>query len=94
MHKTVDPRPNPAWFTEDVRKTKRLRHKHEKPWRHSKKDSDRQLFKQLYAKVAQSIFAAKSTYYSSKVMDCKNNMKALTQITCQEQPQNITTNSC
>ena len=79
--KTVVPRPNAAWFTEDVRRAKRLRRKHERTWRHSKKDSDRQLFKQQCVKVAQSIFTAKSTYYSSKVMDCKNNMKALTQIT-------------
>ena len=81
IQKTVVPRPNAAWFTEDVRRAKRLRRKHERTWRHSKKDSDRQLFKQQCAKVAQSIFTAKSTYYSSKVMDCKNNMKALTQIT-------------
>ena len=64
-----------------TRRAKRLRRKHERTWRHSKKESDRQLFKQQCAKVAQSIFTAKSTYYSSKVMDCKNNMKALTQIT-------------
>ena len=81
IQKTVVPRPNAAWFTEHVRRAKRLRRKHERTWRHSKKDSDRQLFKQQCAKVAQSIFTAKSTYYSSKVMDCKNNMKALTQIT-------------
>ena len=64
-----------------LRRAKRLRRKHERTWRHSKKESDRQLFKQQCAKVAQSIFTAKSTDYSSKVMDCKNNMKALTQIT-------------
>ena len=42
IQKTVVPRPNAAWFTEDVRRAKRLRRKHERTWRHSKKDSDQQ----------------------------------------------------
>ena len=77
---TLIPRPNAALYNQDVRNAKQLRCKLERVWRCSKED-DRVFYRNQCTVVARSIFNAKSAYYSSKVLKCDNNVKALSQIT-------------
>ena len=80
MQTTLIPRPNAALYNQDVRNAKQLRRKLERVWRCSKED-DRVFYRNQCTVVAKSIFNAKSAYYSSKVLKCDNNVKALSQIT-------------
>ena len=81
MQTTLIPRPNAVWYNQDVRNAKQLRRKLERVWRCSKEEVDRVSYRNQCTVVARSICNAESAYYSSKVLKCDKNVKALSQIT-------------
>ena len=80
MQTTLIPRPNAAWYIQDVQNAKQLQSKLERVWRCSKEEDDRVFYRNQCTVVARSIFNAKSAYYPSKVLKGDKNVKALSQL--------------
>ena len=60
MQTTLIPRPNAAWYIQDVQNAKQLQSKLERVWRCSKEEDDRVFYRNQCTVVARSIFNAKS----------------------------------
>ena len=80
QHRTITPRPNAPWYTEQLRESKRKRRSLERKWRRSRKDSDRIQYRCQCATVAKYLTDAKTDYYSKKVEECARNSKLIHQL--------------
>ena len=80
LHRTITPRPNAPWYTEQLRESKRKRRSLERKWRRSRKDSDRIQYRGQCATVAKHLTDAKTDYYSKKVEECAGNSKLIHQL--------------
>ena len=81
LHKTITLRPHAPWYTEEIRDAKQLRRKLERRWRENKLKQDQIAYRTQCAAVAMKLHAAKTTYYSNKIAECKGDVKALYKIT-------------
>lgn len=78
--RTVTDRPSAPWLTEEIKKLKAARRRAERKWRSSRLEIDRQIYRNLHAKVRASIKTAKASYYNQKIQDCPSS-RALFEIT-------------
>jgi hypothetical protein len=80
QHKTITLRPNAPWYTEELREAKHERRRRERLWRKSRLEIDHQFYKEQCNIVKSMLKKAKCQYYSSKIMECANDQKALFKI--------------
>ena len=80
LHRTITPRPNAPWYTEQLRESKRKHRSLERKWRSSRKESDRIQYRCQCATVAKHLTDAKTDYYSKRVEECAGNSKLIHQL--------------
>ena len=81
IQRTITPRQNAPWYTEEIRNSKRKRRSLEKKWRHSKSDVDKVQYRNQCAILAKQLSDTKAVYYSTKIHDCAGNPKILHKLT-------------
>ncbi|XP_072018306.1 uncharacterized protein [Amphiura filiformis] len=68
--RTMSLRPNAPWYTEDLRAAKRLKRCHERKWRKSKLEIDRQIFVDQCQIYTRKLEKAKCDYHRNKIAEC------------------------
>ena len=81
IQRTITPRQNAPWYTEEIRNSKRKRRSLERRWRHSKSDVDKVQYRNQCAILAKQLSDTKAVYYSTKIHDCAGNPKLLHKLT-------------
>ena len=81
IQRTITPRQNAPWYTEEIRNSKRKRRSLERKWRHSKSDVDKVQYRNQCAILAKQLSDTKAVYYSTKIHDCAGNPKLLHKLT-------------
>ena len=81
IQRTITPRQNAPWYTEEIRNSKRKRRSLERKWRHSKSDVDKVQYRNQCAILAKQLSDTKAVYYSIKIHDCAGNPKLLHRLT-------------
>ena len=81
IQRTITPRQNAPWYTEEIRNSKRKRRSLERRWRHSKSDVDKVQYRNQCAILAKQLSDTKAAYYSTKIHDCAGNPKLLHKLT-------------
>ncbi len=74
-------RPNAPWFTEELREAKQGRRKLERKWLKSRLHVDHQIYRDRCVEVNKLLRQTKTSYYSSQILDCGKDQKALFSIT-------------
>jgi hypothetical protein len=75
--RSVRLRPHSPWFNDAIQTARKLRRVHERKWRHSRLEIDRQLYCNQRQRVNELINVAKIEYYSSPITDCSGDQKKL-----------------
>ena len=81
VSKVVKLRPHAPWYNESIREAKQQRRKSERRWRRTHLEIDRQSFRQQCSTLSKLLYTTKTTFYSNKVSECKNDIKSLFKIT-------------
>ena len=81
VRKVVKLRPHAPWYNESIREAKQQRRKLERRWRRTHLEIDRQSFRQQCSTLSKLLYTTKTTFYSNKVSECKNDIKSLFKIT-------------
>ena len=81
ISRIVTLRPHAPWYKEPIRDAKRLRRKLERIWRKKRTKVASRTYRDQCAVVAKEIYSAKSSYYSTKIAECKQDTKMLHKLT-------------
>ena len=79
--KKIALRPHSPWYTSALRREKRVRRRGERVAVRTQLEVDRQLVQNMYRSRNEQLVEAKSTYFTNKVKESKDDPKALFRLT-------------
>ena len=77
IERKINTRPKTPWYNEDIKAAKRLKRQHEKKWRKTRLQIDREIFTASRNKVCHMIKAAKTAHYTKQIEECDKDPKKL-----------------
>ena len=79
--KKIALRPHSPWYTSALRREKRVRRRGERVAARTQLEVDRQIVQNMYRRRNEQLVEAKSTYFTNKVKESKDDPKALFRLT-------------
>ena len=79
--KTISLRPHAPWYTSALRQEKRVRRRGERVAARTMLEVDRQIVQDMYKRRNEQLVEAKTSYFTKKVEESKDNPKALFRLT-------------
>ena len=79
--KTIPLRPHASWYTSALRQEKRVRRRSERVAARTMLEVDRQIVQDMYRRRNEQLVEAKTSYFTKKVEESKDNPKALYRLT-------------
>jgi len=81
LQRTITLRPHAPWYSDELRQLKHQKRKLERQWRRTKLELHHQMFRAKCIETNKELLRAKQVFYSSKILDCGRDQKALFSIT-------------
>ena len=79
--KTIPLRPHAPWYTSALRQEKKVRRRRERVAARTMLEVDRQIVQDMYRRRNEQLVEAKTSYFTKKVGESKDNPKALFRLT-------------